>query len=110
MFSSLRARLWFSYAILILAALFVVAAVLVLYRFRNPISYRQEVDRLKAVGTIVAAQGIGQFGVDLPGRLDNASRAFNVRLVQYSQDRRVLVDTESNQQAALPFPREIAIL
>jgi signal transduction histidine kinase len=105
MFSSLRARLWFSYVILILSALSVVAVVLALYLWRNPIVYRQELDRLRAVEAIVTNTGVGQFGTDLPRRLDNAARAFNVRLVQYSTDGRVLVDTEANKRAPIPLPR-----
>ena len=47
MFSSLRTRLWLSYALLILFALCVVGAGLILALVRNPPAYRQAVVKLR---------------------------------------------------------------
>ncbi len=41
MFTSLRSRLWLSYALVITVALSVVAGVLLAYLFRNPLLSRQ---------------------------------------------------------------------
>ena len=100
MFTSLRARLWFSYAILTLTALLIVATVLFIYLLRNPILYRQTIDRLKAVETIV----IGQTGPDFPAKLEDTARTFNVRIIQFSQDRQLLVDANPGKFSELPFP------
>lgn len=105
MFSSLRARLWFSYAILILAALLIVAAVLFIYLLRNPILYRQAISRLNAVETIVTSRDISRLGTDLPRRIENVARMFDVRIIQFSQDRRVLVDANSGNFPELSFPQ-----
>ena len=53
MFSSLRSRLWLSYALLIVTALGIVAVVLFISLLRNPFLYRQTTERLKAVQTVV---------------------------------------------------------
>jgi signal transduction histidine kinase len=56
MFSSLRARLWLSYALLVLAALAVTALVLVLYLIRSPLAYRQSFAHLREVETALLAE------------------------------------------------------
>ena len=53
MFSSLRSRLWLSYALLIVTALGLVAMVLFISLLRNPLLYRQTTERLQAVQTVV---------------------------------------------------------
>jgi signal transduction histidine kinase len=110
MFSSLRARLWFSYAILILAALLIVGTVLFIYLLRNPILYRQAIGRLKAVETIITSREAGQFDTDLSRRLENAAQTFDVRVIQFSQDRRVLVDANPGNFSELPFPQPAKLL
>jgi two-component system OmpR family sensor kinase len=105
MFSSLRARLWFSYAVLILAALLIVVAVLFIYLLRNPILYRQAISRLKAVETIVTSRDLGQFDPDLSRQLENTAQTFDVRIIQFSEDRRVLVDANPGNFPELSFPQ-----
>lgn len=57
MFTSLRSRLWLTYALLIAAALFVVAVVFLIYVIRNPLVYRQAIQKLNAVqGVLLARQ------------------------------------------------------
>jgi hypothetical protein len=53
MFSSLRSRLWLSYALVILGALFITAVILVIYLVRNPLAYRQTSARLRAAEAII---------------------------------------------------------
>ncbi len=54
MFSSLRTRLWLSYAFLIAIALGVVAFVLILFLLRNPVLYRQTFVQLRAADSLIA--------------------------------------------------------
>ncbi len=54
MASSLRSRLWLSYAAVILVALFVVATGLVIALRNNPILYRQAVTRIFLAGTAIS--------------------------------------------------------
>jgi signal transduction histidine kinase len=110
MFSSLRVRLWLSYAILILIALLIVATVLFIYFLRNPILYRQAIARLNAVETIVASRELGQFGSDPSRRLENAAQTFNVRILQFSQDQHLLVDANPGKFPELPFPQPAKLL
>jgi len=110
MFSSLRARLWFSYAILILTALLIVAAVLFIYLIRNPILYRREIGRLSAVETIIASRDASQLGSDFSRRLENAAQIFDVRIIQFSQDRIILVDANPNNFPELVFPQSAKLL
>jgi two-component system OmpR family sensor kinase len=110
MFSSLRARLWFSYAILILTALLIVAAVLFIYLIRNPILYRREIGRLSAVETIIASRDASRFGSDFSSRLENAAQIFDVRIIQFSQDRLILVDANPNNFPELVFPQSAKLL
>ncbi len=51
MFTSLRSRLWLSYAVLIVTALSVMAVAFGFYLWRNPLSYRQTLARLRTVET-----------------------------------------------------------
>jgi signal transduction histidine kinase len=105
MFSSLRARLWLSYALMIVTALSIVAFVLFIYLLRNPFLYRQTLVRLRAIEIVVSARQEEQSGQLLLSTLDKAARTFNVRLVQFSQDGQVLADTRAGDAPELPLPK-----
>jgi len=102
MFSSLRFRLWLSYAFIIVTVLGFVAVILFIYQVRNPISYRQAAERLDAVRTVIITRGIGD------GLLVNAAQRtannFNVRVIQFSENRQVVFDTTSDK-SSIPFPK-----
>ncbi len=102
MFSSLRSRLWLSYALLIVTALFVVAIVLFVYLIRNPISNRQTLERLRTAQTVVLASN------DQPLSLaaEHASQNFDVRVLLFSKDKQVLLDTFAEKNVPLLFPRK----
>jgi hypothetical protein len=73
--SSLRSRLWLSYAALIVTALSVVAVVLLIYLIRNPLPYRQAFERVRA------------------------AEFFDVRVLVYAPDGKVLHDTREGAEA-----------
>ena len=102
MFTSLRSRLWLSYALLIATALSVVAMILFVYLFRNPISYRQTLDRLRAVQVVLN----NRKELPLQTTAEEVSRTFDVRILQYSRDKQVLLDTYSATEPTLPFPEK----
>ena len=87
MFSSLRARLWLSYAFLIVTALAVVAFVLILFLLGNPLLYRQTMVGLKAAGQALAAEPNPANGID------TVAAAFNVRVLLYSANGTLIRDT-----------------
>jgi hypothetical protein len=97
MFSSLRARLWLSYALLIVTALAVVAFVLILFLLRNPLLYRQMFAGLNAAGQALAAQS------NPNAEINNVAQAFNVRILLFKTDGSLIKDTgEGLPVLALP--------
>ncbi|MBI5954331.1 MAG: HAMP domain-containing histidine kinase [Chloroflexi bacterium] len=100
MFSSLRSRLWLSYALLIVTALGVVAAVLFVSLLRNPLMYRQTTEKLKAVQTTL----VQRENQDFSAAARRAARVFDVRVLLYSNDKQLILDTSSASEVPLPFP------
>jgi signal transduction histidine kinase len=104
MFSSLRSRLWLSYALLIVTALGVVALILFVYLLRNPLLYRQTTERLQAVQAIVLERQSASQSQSISAAAQRAASTFNVRILLYSQDRQLILDTSSGKEVPLPFP------
>ena len=95
MFSSLRSRLWLSYALLIVTALGVVAIVLILFLVRNPVLYRQTFVQLRAADGLVADPSTSQVNL--------IAQALNVRILTFSPGGAVLSDTDP-ASPAVPLP------
>ncbi len=104
MFSSLRARLWLSYALIIVTALGVVAMILFVSLLRNPISYRQTLERLKAVQVMVVERENAPQSQSISASVERASRTFNVRILLFSQEQQLILDTFADREVALLFP------
>jgi two-component system OmpR family sensor kinase len=104
MFSSLRSRLWLSYALLIVTALSIVAVVLFLSLLRNPLLYRQTTERLKAVQTVLLERENLPQSQSISVAAQRASVAFNVRVLLFSKDKQPILDTSSESEVSLPFP------
>lgn len=102
MFSSLRSRLWLSYAFLIVTALGVVAVILFFSLLRSPLLYRQTIERLNAVQQVVIEPR--QDRSSLFASAQQAAVKFDVRILLYSQDRQLVWDTNSGKDSALAFP------
>jgi signal transduction histidine kinase len=110
MFSSLRSRLWLSYALLVVTALSVVAVILFIYLIRNPLLYRQTIERLNAVQAVVLERSTASTSQSISILAENASRTFNVRILLYSQDKQLIFDTSSAKKSVLPFPNRKFLL
>ncbi len=102
MFTSLRSRLWLSYALLITVALTIVSIVLFVFLIRNPLLTRQTQQQLQTVQSLIAAKPKAILN-DL-GALEELTGEFNVRVLVFNQNRKVLIDSKPNE-AALPYPR-----
>ena len=105
MFSSLRSRLWLSYAFLIVTALSVVAVILFFSLLRSPLLYRQTLERLNAVQQVVIK--------DQSPLMDAAQKAaltFDVRIILYSRDKHLIWDTNAGKDSAIAFPVKRLIL
>lgn len=103
--SSLRSRLWLSYAALIVTALSVVAIVLLIYIIRNPLPYRQTLERVRAAEKLILkrpAEFISDSDTEL---LNRTADLFDVRVIVYSPDGIVLRDTRTGGEV-LELPRE----
>lgn len=104
MFSSLRSRLWLSYAVLIATALIVVAVVLLLYLIRNPALTRQTMDRLRAAESIIQSQPQQILSSQDSASLQRITQTFNVRVLVYDSQQKLLLDT-SPTEPALQYAR-----
>jgi signal transduction histidine kinase len=97
MFSSIRARLWLSYAALIVAALSIAAVVLVVFLLRNPLVYRQTSARIRAAESLLVRQPRAVGGLEL------VAHAFEVRVQLFAADGSLLSDSDRDA-AALSAP------
>ncbi len=103
MFTSLRSRLWLSYAIIITIALCIVTLVLLAFLIRNPLLSRQTQERLKnAQGTVVAnpTQYIGDLN-----QLSQITQTYDVRVILFDSNHSLVFDSNPNEPG-LPFPRK----
>ena len=106
MFTSLRSRLWLSYALVITVALVIVTAVVLVFLIRNPVLARQTQQQLK--DTLRTLSANPQQYLNDPAVLDALAKSAGVRVLVYNQARAVVYDSRSGQ-AALPFPRRTLI-
>jgi signal transduction histidine kinase len=104
MFSSLRSRLWLSYALIIVTALGIVAVILFVSLLRNPLLYRQTTERLKAVQTVLVERENSPQVQDISVSAPRVARMFDVRVLLYSNDKKLILDTSSESKVPLPFP------
>jgi len=105
MASSLRSRLWLSYALLIVTALVIVAVGLVIALQHNPILYRQAVTRLYLAGSAVSFRldELPRVSSDRVDKiLQRESDARKLRLAILSSDGTVLLENGQGTNAALP--------
>jgi signal transduction histidine kinase len=104
MFTSLRSRLWLSYALVVTVSLTIVALVLLVFLIRNPLVSRQTQQQLKQVQNILTEDPKG-FRDD-PAQLQELARQHNVRILVFDiSSRRLLLDTQTGD-GPLPFPRK----
>lgn len=99
MFRSLRARLWLSYAALIVTAIAVVGIVLVLFLLRDPLLYRKTFLRLTVAQSLLSEPTVSLT------RMPDVTRALDVRALLFDSGGRLLQDSGGNQ-AALPRPAD----
>jgi signal transduction histidine kinase len=102
MFTSLRSRLWLSYALVITIALSIVTVVLLFFLIRNPLLSRQVQQRIKLAQNMVMADS-GRY-IENPKALNRIKQAYDVRLVVFDSKRDLLFDSNPDDPN-LPFPR-----
>ncbi len=104
MFSSLRSRLWLTYALLIVTALSLVALILFFSLLRSPLLYRQTIERLKVVTQVVAQPQKNQSS--LFSSAEEAARTFDVRVLLFSKKKELIWDTNTKKNATIIFPEK----
>src|SRR3990172_2575635 len=104
MFTSLRSRLWLSYALLIATALGVMAVAFGFYLWRNPLLYRQTLARLRTVEAGILNRQGDVFGNSLSVAMDRAAKAFDVRVLLFDRAGALLKDTDP-AQPGIDLPR-----
>lgn len=107
MFSSLRSRLWLSYSAVIAAALAVVAIVLFAYIIQNPSTYRQANAKLTIVAALLRkseAEWINLTAVDLKVRMEKVDGIYGTRVVIYSANHLIIIDSQSAGESPLQLP------
>ena len=103
MFTSLRSRLWLSYALVVTVSLTIVALVLLIFLIRNPLQSRQIQQELKLVQNTITNDP-QRFRED-PTALQQLARQYNVRILIFDiSSRQISLDTETGK-TKLPFPR-----
>jgi signal transduction histidine kinase len=102
MFTSLRSRLWLSYAFVITIALMIVAIVLFVFILRNPLATREVQQRLKTAQSAIIPTP--QKFIDNPESLRELTQTYNVRTLVFDSARQLVYDS-SPGAPPLPFPR-----
>jgi two-component system OmpR family sensor kinase len=105
MFTSLRTRLWVTYAILILLILSILGIGVLVYVIRNPVIDRQAISRLETALKIIQRQLIDRNNLirDELVYFKRVSDSLSLRLILFSQEREVLLDSEPGE-ALISWP------
>lgn len=106
MFTSLRSRLWLSYAIVITIALGIVIVVLFIFLVRNPVLYRETTLRLRAAQSQLTENPRGI--LDDPESVRRIAEANNARVLVFDSSRNLVFDSNP-EQPELSFPRRNAL-
>lgn len=112
MFTSLRSRLWFTYALLSGIILCVVGVGLLLYLVRNPPATAREYQRLQLIATLIVRRpNLADFNAfgnknEILERLDGS---FNARIAILNFDGTVLIDTRSEEEPSIPKLVSLAV-
>lgn len=107
MFSSLRSRLWLTYALLVGVMICIAGMALAVYLARNPSASRQEYQRLRlATALLVQRSDAGLVRLDQPDQLlpalQRADAALNVRILILNPQGILLADSGVGRDAPAP--------
>ena len=103
MYTSLRARLWLTYAILILLILSILGIGIFVYIIRHPLIDRQALGRLDAALTVIQRQ-INERSIlprDYQQYLNRISDSLAIRLILFSPEKETILDSEPESPAII---------
>ena len=101
MFTSLRARLWLTYAIIILLILTIVGLGIFVYIIRNPVVDRQAIQKLDFALTLMKRQ-LNERNITLDRSRDyiyKISDSLSFRALLFDSNRNLIVDTQSDSSS-----------
>ena len=104
MFSSIRSRLWLTYAITIISALLVIAVIFFIYLVSNPLIYRQTRLRLAVVVTELTARQSAWSNLpsdQLQTELAIQDNQLEARLLLLGSNRQILADSRAGSEPTL---------
>ncbi len=112
MWHSLRARLWLTYAALVVFVLAIVGLGLVLYLLHNPALDRQTIQRLEAVSTLLAVRlqqenGLSHTPSERETALRKAAHTLDARIVLLRSDGTVAFDSHRPDHPPLLIPKRL---
>jgi len=96
MFTSLRARLWLTYAILILLILSILGIGIFVYVIQNPVIDRQAIQRLDLAIAIIQRQ-LDERNISLRQNQDYINRtsdSLSIRILLFSPDKKLIFDSD----------------
>lgn len=99
MFTSLRARLWLTYAVLITLILSILGVSIFVYIIRNPMIDRQALARLDAAKATIQRQLNDRALLvrDRQGIFERIGDSFEIRLILYDSSREVVLDSQQEE-------------
>ncbi len=113
MFSSLRARLWLSYALIILGALALTALILLIYIARSPLLYRPVIQDLETARRVFLLAEPGLADLPAPAleeTLRSYDAALGARFVMLGPTMEILADSQAGSQAPFLVIRRTQLL
>ncbi|NQS92155.1 MAG: HAMP domain-containing protein [Chloroflexi bacterium] len=101
MFTSLRARLWITYAIIILLILSIIGIGIFVYIIRNPLIDRQALARLDAALGIIQRQLNDRSFLtrDHEQYFSRISESLSIRLILFNSERNLILDSQQKNSA-----------
>jgi two-component system, OmpR family, sensor kinase len=105
--ASLRSRLWWSYILVTMAAIGIVAVVLLFYIIQNPSTYRLASARMTVVAALLRKNDTNLVNLSLPElqtQIVQVGQASNVRIIIFNGKRQAVADSQSTQPGSLHMP------
>ncbi len=101
MFTSLRARLWLTYAIIIILILSILGISTFIYIIRNPIIDRQAIARLEATLIMIRRQFNDRTNTNRDNQIffERISESLAMRLIIFTPERKILLDSDPESTA-----------
>lgn len=106
MFSSIRSRLWLTYALIIGVVLTILGLALGVYLIRNPLAVRSTLQRLNILSNIVVLRSSDLENLNPPRlqlAVERADAVLDVRIVVLDSDGKTIADSRQSEGPRIPI-------